>query len=340
MSVQLPHLRDLRDIARLGVWRSRIAANQGRLAEALDICIAIARAGTHWKGTLVEQLVGISMVRVAQEQILALIDTGDIPVELLEKSQDRLSKIYPDGYPMMDLRGERLAFMDTVQHIFTGGGLGGGHLIPNRLSMVGDLGFDSDSHQNTAARMFDLSACAAASMAHARREKTVAKADELYDGFEHRVAITPYQRRLAEVPSVEDMLRSLPYYRYSLLYMMCPAIDRVAEIGFRARTSHQATLTILAVKRWQATKGSYPAALNDLISAGLLQELPTDPYSDKPLVYRTTADGFTLYSLGPDFKDQDGVSGKDHDGRPKAWADEGDTVFWPVPKTASQPKSN
>ncbi|MBN2271475.1 MAG: hypothetical protein JXN61_12725 [Sedimentisphaerales bacterium] len=342
LGIQLTHLSDLRDIARLGVWRSRIAADRGRLADALDTCIAIARAGSHWqgKGTLIEQLVGISMVRIAQEQILALIDTSDIPAELLEKSQDRLSKIYPDGYPIMDVRGERLMFMDTVQHIFTGHGLGGGHLIPNRLSMVGDLGFDSDSHQNTTARMLELSACAAASMAHARREKTVAKANELYDTFERRATMTPYQKRLAEVPSADDILNSLSHYRYSFLHMMCPAIDRIAELGFRARTGHQATLTILAFKRWQAQKGSYPATLNDLVSAGLLQELPSDPYSDKPLVYRLTADGFTLYSLGPDFEDQAGATGKDRDGHPKAWVDDGDTVFWPVLKAETRPKSN
>jgi len=177
-------------------------------------------------------------------------------------------------------------------------------------------------------------------MVHARREDTVAKADELYDRLEHRAAMTPYQRRSAMTPSAEDFLHSLSYYRYSLLYVMCPAIDRATELGFRARTSHQATLTVLAVKRWLAQKGGYPATLNDLVSAGLLQELPSDPYSDKPLVYRATTDGFTLYSLGPNFEDDAGATGKDRDGHPKAWADDGDTVFWPVPKAASQPKTN
>jgi hypothetical protein len=37
-----------------------------------------------------------------------------------------------------------------------------------------------------------------------------------------------------------------------------------------------------------------------------------------------------LYRLGPDFRD-DGQSARDGNGRPKAWADKGDTVLWPVP---------
>jgi len=61
-----------------------------------------------------------------------------------------------------------------------------------------------------------------------------------------------------------------------------------------------------------------------------LKALPIDPFSDKPLVYRRTEDGFILYSVGPNFEDDGGVVGKDEKGRVKMWADEGDAVFWPV----------
>jgi len=32
------------------------------------------------------------------------------------------------------------------------------------------------------------------------------------------------------------------------------------------------------------------------------------------------------------FKDDGGVLGKDKNGKPKIWGDEGDAVFWPVGK--------
>jgi hypothetical protein len=51
------------------------------------------------------------------------------------------------------------------------------------------------------------------------------------------------------------------------------------------------------------------------------------------LVYKKTDDNFILYSFGPDFKDDDGVSAKDSKGRVRPWRDNGDTVFWPLPKS-------
>ncbi|MEN6334498.1 MAG: hypothetical protein ABFE01_09570, partial [Phycisphaerales bacterium] len=64
---------------------------------------------------------------------------------------------------------------------------------------------------------------------------------------------------------------------------------------------------------------------------GFLDTLPTDPYSNGLLVYRAAGDNFVLYSLGPDFDDDGGISGVDSEGRIRMWADSGDTVFWPVP---------
>ena len=52
--------------------------------------------------------------------------------------------------------------------------------------------------------------------------------------------------------------------------------------------------------------------------------------SDKPLVYKKTDDGFILYSIGEDFKDDGGQIARDDEGKIKRYADEGDWVFWPV----------
>jgi hypothetical protein len=55
-----------------------------------------------------------------------------------------------------------------------------------------------------------------------------------------------------------------------------------------------------------------------------------DPFSDKPLVYRRTDDDFILYSVGYNFIDDGGVRGKDKNGKPRMWADNGDRIFRPT----------
>lgn len=63
-----------------------------------------------------------------------------------------------------------------------------------------------------------------------------------------------------------------------------------------------------------------------------------DPYSDRPLVYRGTDDGFLLYSVGENFADDGGVPGRDRNGGPDPWRyqDNGDTVFWPIREAAGE----
>ena len=90
----------------------------------------------------------------------------------------------------------------------------------------------------------------------------------------------------------------------------------------------------MALKRYAIENGNYPENLQELLDTGYISKLPTDPYSDKPLVYRKEGKDFTLYSFGKNFEDNDGLplfSGKSL----YKWGDsqgkkEGDAVFWPA----------
>jgi len=105
-------------------------------------------------------------------------------------------------------------------------------------------------------------------------------------------------------------------------------IPSVIEIEHRTRADEQALIITLAVLRHNADSGGYPATLPHLVSAGYLKELPIDPFSNKPLVYKRTRDSFTLYSFGADFDDDGGLHSKWGSGEQG-----GDQVFWPLERT-------
>ena len=110
-----------------------------------------------------------------------------------------------------------------------------------------------------------------------------------------------------------------------LIEVLGSPMARVIEIECRIRAEEQALITTLAVLRYNADSDGYPVTLQQLVSSGYLKELPMDPFSDKPLVYKQTRQSFTLYSFGADFDDDGGLHSK--------WGigDEGgDQVFWPV----------
>jgi hypothetical protein len=108
---------------------------------------------------------------------------------------------------------------------------------------------------------------------------------------------------------------------------IAPAIARSTAIEFLSRAEIQALITTISIMRYNIDKNGYPATLSQLIIAGYLKELPKDPFSDNPLVYKQAEKGFILYSLGGDFDDDGGRRNKSD------FSEEGgDHVFWPVEK--------
>ncbi|MBC8468650.1 MAG: ankyrin repeat domain-containing protein [Planctomycetes bacterium] len=112
------------------------------------------------------------------------------------------------------------------------------------------------------------------------------------------------------------------------LAALAPPFAKINEIEYRIRTDEDALITTLALLRYNAGSDSYPRELQQLVSAGYIKEVPKDPFSDNPLVYKQTRDGFTLYSFGADFDDDGGQHS-----RWGAGDEGGDQVFWPVEQT-------
>ena len=330
-SIIVPHLREFKGLAHVGVWRCRIDIARGSIGEALNDCLTMARNAGHLQrlSTIVEQLTGLSLSNLANQEILRTLESTDLTTGQLKDLQGQLAQVYADGYPFIKVESEKIFFHDLVQHLFTDGGLGGGHLIPAGWAEISDDREDE--------RMFLVPLSLAASMVHARRDETLEVGDRIYDEQIIKLArMTPYQRHRKNVPSADDILTSLSSRKFFLLHFIVPTFDRTFEFAFRVKASHQATLTILALARWRAEKGEYPASLGQLTAPGFLDELPMDPYSDKPFVYKKTGDNFTLYSLGPNFEDDDGQPGKIEKGQIADWLDNGDTVFWPLLEIQSQ----
>jgi hypothetical protein len=169
-------------------------------------------------------------------------------------------------------------------------------------------------------------------MVHARRDATIARINELFDRESKLADMTPYERHISTIKTTDEIIySSRPQSRFFLIGLFMPAADRASELPYRGRVSHQAALTILALKRWRLEKNEYPLSLDELVVAGFLKELPTDPFGEGPLTYRRTDDDFILYSFGYNFADDDGEVAIERD-RPVRWGtrEAGDTVFWPL----------
>ncbi len=315
VTILMPHLMEMRDLSKLGVSLSRKHLEEGDIAQAVDACLAVIRCGRHWPGnrTLIEQLVGWGIERTGYDQMTLILDSTELPAAQLSEIQQQLNNIASKGYPEVAVEFERIAFFDTIQHIFTKGGPGGGHIIPKAYQM-----FDNGDEPLAYMR---------AGLIHAGRNRTVAVGNRLYDQMEKMVKLSPYQRNASDdVESVEDVLKTFNKHRYSLLWIWTPAFERVCDIRYRGKATFEATQTLVGIKRWEKEKGSPPESLEQLKEAGYLRTLPDDPYSDGVLRYIKKENDFVLYSIGEDFQDNGGKENPD-----KRWGRKGgDRVFWPL----------
>jgi hypothetical protein len=130
-----------------------------------------------------------------------------------------------------------------------------------------------------------------------------------------------YLKNMAEMTMLETMPDSLSKVekyaheieKHSILFSLSRLVTlNLYGIGVRFYNFiafTRVTGTGLAVLRYKQTYRKYPQNLSEIEVWN-----KTDPYSGKELIYRAEGDGFILYSIGPDCKDDGGSSEKDADG--------------------------
>lgn len=171
---------------------------------------------------------------------------------------------------------------------------------------------------------------------HPNKEQTRQQADEFYSFWEKVAKKTPAQIKREKIDidkiSYEYMSKNM------LLSMLAPAIGKIIQLHYRAKADVESVVPTIAILRYKADKGICPDGLQTLVDEGYLKTIPIDPFSDEPIKYKKAGDDFVLYCVGLNMVDDGGVMGKvdaetAQRGRgARMWADDGDTIFWPVGK--------
>ncbi|MFH1884582.1 MAG: hypothetical protein ABIL62_17945 [Planctomycetota bacterium] len=332
ISVPVPDLAIFRDLAyslRLRIW---LSAEQSRFKDAFDHAKSCYRFGQQIRGdkTLIEQLVGIAIEAIAVRTIRDIVGGYEIDSTILADFQRDFEQIIADENFTISLKAKRLFMYDEIQRCFTSDRIGKGHLYLPRFRKISDLA-GSYEEEGVEPFILDLVYSVPFLFGHPNKEETLKSVNELYDYCEQLSLKTAAQIH-ADSDAIDDKLNKLSSDNI-LIGILTPAVKRIIEIGNRLPTDVGAALTIIAILRYNGDTGRYPQNLNQLVTDGYLKQLPMDSFADKPLSYKKTEDNFILYSVGPDFKDDGGVSGKGSKGRARPWRDNGDTVFWPLPES-------
>lgn len=335
MSILLPDLAKFKSLAYSLLWRARLRAEEGRHQAAFSDIKSCYRLGQHTKGNntlVIEQLVGIAIESLAAQTLLEILSEYEIDNIVLGKLQKEFEQILAKEDFSMSFQAERLSIYDAIQRCFTEDRFAGGHLYLQEFKRLRCLvaGDDSYSFLEDIIEERAWTAPLRVLFTHPNKQQTSEMAERLYDFWNQMAHKTPASTH-SEAIDLERQSSEIIKGNI-LLEILAPAFDRIIELSYHKETEVRALITIVALLRYKNDKGVYPENLMELVTVGYISELPMDPWSDRPLVYKKTDDDFTLYSVGENFKDDGGEVIRDYDGRVRTWAREGDAVFWPVPK--------
>ena len=310
-------LAGYKNIARALDWQIQYKIYRADIESALNDCVVLQNfgSGMQGKGLLIEQLVGTAIEGLALQRIFMVLRNEDVPVDMLKRFSKELENGLSSQGAIIDLEAEKAFWYDLVQRGFTDDGKGGGRVLKGGVPfVVGDW-------KNSVWQLVSFSL--------PDRREFVAMIDNHFQWTEDLFEKTPCQLR-----NEEQLLKQLDEIEKEslMLQILGPAHRHLTKIVWRIRTIRTALLTVLATLVYEKEMGEYPADLNQLVLQGYLKQLPMDPYSDKPLVYKKADNKFLLYSVGMNFTDDGGKVAKRDNGRVKKYAGEGNWVFWPVSK--------
>lgn len=313
MNALLPGVQMCRALAGDLARRAMLRTSEGKFDEAWQDLLACHRLGqlVARGGTLIESLIGVAIVQIAASADLAYLEHATLTTaQRLARLQDLQGlPPLPAFATKIDL-GERLMFLDSLQLVRRGGfemldGLSSGR--PSKpdpeeekaLALIDwepalRLGNDWFNRFYLAARLPDRKEQRQQFAAFDKELAALAK--------DSRLPRNPLQLLLGQEPPSKTVGKGIGAI---MVGMMLPAIGKVRHAHDRAEQWHRNVQLAFALAAFRGERGTYPAKLDEL-SPKYLKTIPDDLFSGAALVYRPAGQGYLLYSVGPNGKDEEG----------------------------------
>ena len=295
IGAMLPHVQKVREVASILSLRVMLRCGEKKYDAAWDDVMTMHRLArlVAKGGTLIETLTGIALDHIARNSALRCLEAAKPTATQALAWRDELAKL-PPFPPLADkvTTSERFTFLDVVQFVRRDG--------KEALKMFGVTGSHDESWE-----------AVLASMPRTDWDQVLRTGNGWYDRFADALRKPSRDERIAAFKLLNDELnglrRSPVDFGERLVTLFLPAMDKVSEASDRQEVRFRTEVLAFALAAHFADLKKYPAKLADLVPK-YAATIPDDIYSGKPLIYKPTATGYELYSVGTNGKDDGGQS--------------------------------
>lgn len=283
--MSLDIMQTVRGSANLIRYSLEVRLAAGDAAGAIQLLKALANTASSISDepTLIAQLVRMSVHAVRINSLERAIAMTEFSGDDLRSIQADLESI--DREPLLTrvIRGERAFIHETLNLVASGS--------PTELANLIDVNTTADYMNGLYFRYIaGFTAARIALLDYLTEAVTLAKMPEAEHSKDLWAAL---EKRSAELP---------PLFR-----TVVPAVTGAAEAVRRQRARTRCAIVAVAAERFRLANGRWPHDIAELVSAGLLSAVPTDPYDGKPLRFVAKSGKWHVYSIGSDRTDDGGA---------------------------------
>jgi hypothetical protein len=311
IQILLPGVQCARGLARALVSRAMLSLGENDGLKAWTDLITVHRLGRLvGRGpTLIEGLVGIALESMATEAELRFLSENHPTAKFLARYAKQLEGLPPRAL-MADKMDhcERAMFLDCCQQVARGrmrlseivGGTSG-DLAGRVLERILAQSVDWDVVLKSGNRWYNRMVTAARLPKYQQQLTALRKLEEELK----------QNRKETQGFGVLSLLEDLPtrsaFAAKTLMSLLLPATLQCIRAENKIRQRFQNVELAFALAAWHAEHGTYPEKLADL-APKFIPSVPDDLFTEQPLHYERTADGYRFYSVGENEKDDLGLT--------------------------------
>jgi hypothetical protein len=306
-----PESASYRRLARLGAIAARLALESGNCRAAMSEIEDVYALGVQVSrgGELIDMLLGAAIVAISQGQSTEALLSGRVAPDVLRAHAARIRYLRSrvDSLARITHKGamRTLAQLDSV-------------LRPGASPADVGPGAASEPRPSLVER---LRGHFVSSDLPKSREWIEDRYARLVEELDKPIAESRFRevagRTQADAEARNDRVAQ------DLVKHMVPVQIQARDKWAAMVTYLAADETIACLEAYRKERGSYPASLDQLVP-DYLPDVPEDPWTGSPLIYRLSSERYTLYATGPNCVDDGGAT----DGRGLM---EPDLVIVPIP---------